>query len=362
MSVDAPVIAVNGRFTTQPVTGVQRYAKELVERLAVTSGWTIRLLLPPDRVVELGPGDGVEFDLDDRWWGAKGHLWEQTKLPRLVRKTGADLLLSPAGWGPLAMRRQLPVIFDLHPLSHPEYFVSGFVRWARLAMPFLTHVPRRVAVISGHVRDQVVDRLHVDPGRIDVVPPAVGPPFRDRPSDDLAARDRRTCLFVGGDKAQKNLAFILGFWPELHARTGLELVVTERAVGSRIEGQHRDPVGMRRVVDPTDEELAGLYEDALCLLWPSLAEGYGIPLLEAMACGTPFLSADVGAARELAIVAEQVQPRHADAWVEQLVIWHDQGVDGLARQGIAVAREATWERSAGALVAALQRSLSLTGH
>jgi glycosyltransferase involved in cell wall biosynthesis len=133
--------------------------------------------------------------------------------------------------------------------------------------------------------------------------------------------------------------------------------VTERAVGSRVERRGDDPPGVRRVADPSDAELADLYARALCLLWPSLAEGYGIPLLEAMACGTPFLSADVGAARELAIDARQVLPLDGDRWVAELERYHTAGVADLRARSAETARRATWERSTDAMVRAIGRSL-----
>jgi glycosyltransferase involved in cell wall biosynthesis len=355
-----PVIAVNARFVTQPLTGVQRYAHEIVGRLAATTGWRIRLLLPPDRIVDLEPGQSTVGELDERWWGARGHLWEQTRLPLLYRRSGADLLLSPAGWGPLTVRRQLAVIFDLHPITHPEHFVRAFRIQTRVATPVLAHVPPRVAVISEHVRDQVVRHLRVQPDRVDIVPPAVGPPFIDRPLADPATRGRGHALFVGGDKAQKNLRFVLDFWPEVHERLGLELVVTERSIASRVGSVVADPPGVRRVQDPGDDELVHLYESALCLLWPSVAEGYGIPLLEAMAVGTPFLSADVGAARELAPEGGRVLPLERQAWIDQLVAWTGDpaGLAALRQRAAEAARLHTWERSATLMGEALERSLA----
>jgi glycosyltransferase involved in cell wall biosynthesis len=352
-----PVIAVNGRFVTQPLTGVQRYAHEITSRLAAASDHRVVLLAPPDRIIELAPGQATVAELDERWWGGKGHLWEQATLPRLFRRAGADLLLSPAGWGPLALRRQLVVIHDLHPITHPEYFVPAFVRWTKVATPLLTHVPRRVGATSDHVRRQVVRHLRVRPDRIDLVPPAVGPPFVDADLGDLAARSARHCLFVGGDKEQKNLAFVLGFWPEVHRRTGLDLVVTERAVGSRSAAATVDAAGVRRVQDPSDADLVALYRDALCLLWPSRAEGFGIPLLEAMALGTPYLSTDVGAAVELAVEPGQVLPLDAERWVDAIVGWHTGDLRDLRRRCAEAARAATWERSAGLMAEALARSL-----
>ena len=76
-------------------------------------------------------------------------------------------------------------------------------------------------------------------------------------------------------------------------------------------------------VDPTDEELVRLYAGALCLVWPSYYEGYGFPLLEAMAVGTPFLSTDVGAAAELAVIPEeQILPLDPERWIERIEAWH----------------------------------------
>ena len=84
-----------------------------------------------------------------------------------------------------------------------------------------------------------------------------------------------------------------------------------------------------------------------------MAEGFGIPLLEAMAVGTPFLSSDVGAARELAMLPEQVLPLEPELWIDQLRRWREQDLTDLRRSCAERARQATWERSAAALASAL---------
>jgi len=349
-----PVVAVNARFVTQDLTGVQRYAHELVSRLATTGGTRVLLLMPPDRIVELGPGEQTPLLPDERWWGMGGHRWEQTTLGSLFRRSGASVLLSPAGWGPITVRNQLPVIHDIHPILHAEFFARNYVRWSKVATPLLVHVARRVVATSGRVRDQLVEHLRVDPARIDLVSPAVGPPFTDRPLGDLDARPGDHCLFVGGDKTQKNLTFLIAFWPEVHRELGLELWVTERAVPSRVMADLGKVAGVVRLRDPSDEELVEAYAGALCLLWPSIAEGFGIPLLEAMAVGTPFISADVGAAWDLALTPEQVLPLEPELWIARLRQWRSEDLGDLRRRGAERARQATWERSADALRSALE--------
>jgi len=92
-----PVVAVNARFVTQDLTGVQRYAHELVSRLAAGSGMRVLLLVPPGEIVELVPGEQTPHLPDERWWGLGGHRWEQVTLRSLFRRSGAQVLLSPAG-------------------------------------------------------------------------------------------------------------------------------------------------------------------------------------------------------------------------------------------------------------------------
>jgi glycosyltransferase involved in cell wall biosynthesis len=352
------VVAVNGRYVTQPLTGVQRMAHELVRHLPGQIDGRVVLLVPPGRVIELAPGQEPPVaELDERWWGLRGHWWEQTTLRRLTRRVGADVLLGAGGWGPLGHRRQVPIVYDLHPILFPGHFAPNFVRLSKVAMPVLARTSPRVAVISSTVRDQVLDHFGVARNRLALVPGGVGAPFVDRPLDDLDRRPGDFCLLVSGDKSQKNLAFLLGFWEAVHRELGLRLVVTERPVGSRIGATVVDPPGVERRLSPSDDELGDLLADALCVVSPSLAEGYNLPLLEGMASGTPFLATDTGAARELAEVGGgEVLPLEPDRWIEALRRWRqDPGGQVVRRQRAAQAgRRMTWAASAQRLSEVLE--------
>jgi glycosyltransferase involved in cell wall biosynthesis len=352
------VVAVNGRYVTQPLTGVQRVSHELVRHLADAVDGRVLLLIPPDRVIELVPGEEPPVAvLDERWWGLRGHRWEQTTLRTMTERVGADVLFSPAGWGPLLHRRQVPLFHDLHPMLLPEHFAPNFVRLAKLAMPTLVRASPRVVVISSTVRRQVLDRWAIPRSRVALVPGGVGSPFVDRSLDDLDRRPGDFCLLVSGDKSQKNLAFLLGFWEAVHRELGLRLVVTERPVGSRVGATVVDPPGVERRLSPNDDELGDLLADALCVVSPSLAEGYNLPLLEGMASGTPFLATDTGAARELAEVGGgEVLPLEPDRWIEALRRWRqDPGGQVARRQRAARAgRRMTWAASAQGLSEVLE--------
>ncbi len=349
-TVTVPVVAVNGRFLTMSATGVQRYAREILRRLGEHIDCRVCVLVPPDRRLQLDAPQIAELEPTEHWHGARGHLWEQVTLPRLVRRVQADVLWSPSSWGPLATRRHVPVIHDLGPLLEPRYFTPAYRGIARLLTGPLVRRAALVVTPSTRVRGELLERFPLEPGRVLVVPPGVGPPFVTIPLDDVDRRSGAYCLLVGAHDTRKNAEFLLELWPEVHARTGLELHLTSRrfVTARRLPTlEEAGPTGIVMHFDPTDDELARLYAQALCLLWPSHYEGYGFPLLEAMATGTPFLATDVGAARELAVAAEkQILPLDPQRWQEQIIAWHAAGVGELRLASAAKARSRTWDAAA----------------
>lgn len=352
-------VAINGRFLTMVPTGVQRYAREILPHLAELLGNRLAVLVPPDRIV-LGEKAIVEKLLDEapvrRWHGVNGHRWEQLALPRLFRRAGAAALWSPCDWGPLEVRSQLVTVHDIGPLTQPQLFTPTYRLLARaLTRPLVTR-SAMVSTTTAELAQQLTAVLGVDPSRVAVVPPGVGEPFASWPLDDLDSRPRRWCVFIGLHDSRKNGRFLLDLWPDVHRRTGLELHVTRRSLTTtrKADPHPQEVPSVVEHVDPTDAELAELYAGSLCLLWPSLYEGYGLPLLEAMATGTPFLSTNVGAAAELAIDPEQqLLPLDPTAWVARLEEWANGAAGPLRRPSAARARSLTWRQSAEQTAAVL---------
>lgn len=346
---DRSAVAINGRFLGMPITGVQRYAHELVRRLPDTMGGDLVILRPDEPTCSLAPGDPLP-SASGATHGGRGHLWEQAVLPARLRTVGSPLLFSPCNWGPLVVREQVVMIHDVGPLLRPDLFTASYVRWARLVLRALAGRVRGIITSCDGTRRELCAHLPVDPALVSVVPPGVGSAFTGveaRPAGDY-------CVFVGGQDRRKNLQFLLSLWPAVHADLGLTLrVVARSGTTTRQEDQLRLTPGVVVVPDPSDDELAELYAGALCLLWPSRYEGYGLPLLEAMATGTPFLSTDTGAARELAVDAGQVLPLEPDRWLQQLRVLAASGPSGLRAASRAAAAAHTWERSTDALASAL---------
>jgi glycosyltransferase involved in cell wall biosynthesis len=271
--------AVNARFLAHRVTGIQRYAREISSRLQSSAA-----LLQPQRGK-----------------GAAGHLWEQLALPRLA---AGRLLWSPCGSGPLNYRRQVVTFHDLFPIEHPEWYSAPYARWYRFMFHQLASHAVHLIAVSAYTKDRMVKVLGCDPARITVV--HNGPSATTRlTTPDEAARvataldlpSRRYILSVSSLEARKNLPSILAAWRI--AQTSLPddvwLVLAGPKADTKVYGK-QDVTAIPARVHFTgyvpENELAGLYSGASLFVFPSLAEGFGLPLLEAMSCGVRTITSD----------------------------------------------------------------------
>jgi glycosyltransferase involved in cell wall biosynthesis len=225
-----------------------------------------------------------------------GHLWEQAALPALARD--AALIYSPANLAPLASRRNVVVIHDAAALRHPDWYSRVYASYQRRVLPLLARRARLVITVSEFSRSELVDALGVPADRIAVVPNGVDERFSPD-ADAAAARgalglERPYALTVGTRIARKNLATLEAAAERL-AADGIDLVAAGSARAYMRGEGGRGPRGLGYV---PDHLLPGLYAGASALAMPSLYEGFGLPCLEAMACGTPVVAADRGALPE----------------------------------------------------------------
>jgi glycosyltransferase involved in cell wall biosynthesis len=261
----------------------------------------------------------------DLWWYPHG-------LPREAR--GVDVLHCPTFRGPV--RSSVPVVVTVHDLAvlrHPGTFNQWTRRYSRFAVPRVARAARCVIAVSEFTRGEVVELLGVPPERIRVIPNGVEPLFT--PDGPKAEGDY--VLAVGTLEPRKNLREA----QEAARRFGAPL----RVVGAKGWGGVQVDGWLGRV---SDEELAALYRGARCLVYPSLYEGFGIPVLEAMACGTPVVTSAGGATEEVAggaaVLVDPRDPSAIAAGIEEAV----ERRDDLVRMGLDRAREFTWARVAAA--------------
>lgn len=269
-----PEIIINGRFLSRRITGVERHGREILSLI----GSRCR--------VEMTRKNGI-----------RGHAWEQLFLPS--KMTSDSILWSPANTGPLAIHNQALTIHDLSPLEHPEYFRKGFSCWYRLFLPLLARRVRVIFTPSRYIQLKVMKRFGIK--NVIVTPNGVNTayfsPDAPLPMLDLPSQ---YILFLGTLQPRKNLGVLLNAWREIRTEyPDLWLVIggNSGSVFKNINLDESEHVHYLGYV--TDQDLPGLYAGARLFVLPSLDEGFGIPALEAMACGTPVIVSDGGALPEV---------------------------------------------------------------
>jgi glycosyltransferase involved in cell wall biosynthesis len=272
-------VAINGRAIVRAeIGGVERFARELAMRLPARRPDRYRVIRPPAALAHRA-----------------GHAWEQALLP--LRAAGCSLLLCPANLAPLLDDRNVLVLHDVAALRHPEAYSRAYVAYQRELLPRLARRARHLITVSEFSRGELVDVLGLDPGSITVIPEGVDERFSAGPDPSPAVSrynlERPYVLAVGTASARKNLG-VLDDAGRALAQRGIDLVLA----GSG-RGYLRDPGSSLTRLGYVDEQLLpALYAGARAVVLPSTYEGFGLPCLEAMACGVPVVAADRGALPE----------------------------------------------------------------
>jgi glycosyltransferase involved in cell wall biosynthesis len=355
-------VYINGKFTAQRLTGVQRYAGELVRALdlAVEAGERWVLLVPPQgtppalRHIEVKVVAAV---------GPSLHLWEQLALPLAAR---SGLLLNLAGSAPLLARRQWCTFHDAAVFDHPDVFTPAFRRWYRFHFRWLARHAERLLTVSAHSRRRLALHLGLPEAAIGIVPNGgdhlIGIAEDPAVLQRLGLQGCRWFVAVGSESRLKNWPVLLRAWSLLAPPPDLRLVLVGGRNAAVFAGQQPVATGARQMVHAgaaTDGELKALLQGAVALVMPSLDEGFGLPPLEAMALGCAAVVADAGALPEVcgdaALYVDPRDPAHI-AVALQRCLAEPALREGLAAAGPAHAAALTWRQSAVALRALLAQA------
>ncbi len=286
-------------------------------------------------------------------WGGSGRLtavvrdvaWYPFGLP--LRSRSLDVLHCTTFRAPL--RAPVPVVVTVHDLAvvrHPELFTAWTRAYARTLLLPVLRSARRVLAVSEFTRSEVVELAGVPEDRVDV---AYNAADREVFRPDGEAADGEYVLAVGTLEPRKNLSRLI----EATGVLGVELrVAGARGWGSvDVAAPHVTWVGR-----PGDAELAALLRGALCLAYPSLYEGFGIPVLEAMLCGAPVVTSVMSAMQEVADgAAELVDPTDVSsiaAGIERALGRRAE----LRAAGLARARRFGWAATAEAAATAYRKA------
>jgi glycosyltransferase involved in cell wall biosynthesis len=354
-------IGFDGRALDSPAAGVRRYTRQLFSALAA---------LGPDlQVLAVGPAPaaGLPPGIDRVPAGPSLPTnvgWMLTGLPRAARQARVDVMHAPSYTAPVGGPR--PLVLTIHDVSyerHPEWYPyrrdplrRAFYRWS-------ARTADRVITDSGFSKREIVAAYALAEDRIDVIPLAPAAVFQPTPA--APAPGSPYVLHVGDLHPRRNLELAVRAVLRVRERggdlAGLRFVLAgvDRGGGPRLAamgGAAVDLIGAAR-----DETLAALYRGAAALVYPSLYEGFGLPLVEAMACGTPVIAARAASIPEVTGgAALLIDPADEAAWTD--------AIEGVARTGGPLAprlRDAglrraavfSWRRTAEATLDVYRRAI-----
>ncbi len=285
-------------------------------------------------------------------------LWEQAVQPFALN--GLDLYHALAFVAPLALRiPSVVTVYDLSFMHYPERLPAARRLYLRLFTGLTCHRARRVIAISHSTARDLTETLGIPAEKIDVAAPGCDPAvFHPLPADQIETFRHnnelpdRFWLFIGTLEPRKNLPVLLEAFAALKDRP---LLIIGGGKGWDYEAifetvaRYKLEVSVRFVGFIPSDDLPIWYNCAEVFVYPSVFEGFGLPVLEAMACGTPVITANASSLPEVAGEAGVcIPPNDVSAWMAALQrAWSDQAWRQAARaRGVVEAARFTWARTA----------------
>jgi glycosyltransferase involved in cell wall biosynthesis len=365
-------IGIDGRAFASPAAGIRRYAMGLTRALLA--------LGEPLEIVALGGRDVSGLPSGLRHVVEPPHPptnlgWTLVGLPRAAQRAGVHLIHAPAYTAPFWS--PVPVVLTVHDVSYerqPQWY--PYRRdWARRAFYRRSaHVASHILTDSHFSASEITAAYGITADRITVTPLGVDSVFQvGAPTLDRTRRagvSSPYLLHVGDLHERRNLLMLIE--AVLSARhlsrsaqeLSLVLVGKDLGVGDSVRARAAQAGAVDAVVQlgsVNEEELRTLYQGALALAYPSLYEGFGLPLVEAMACGAPVIASNVASMPEvLGDAGVLIHPTDTVAWTHAIVdlLNDSEKYQRLRATGIRRAAEFTWERTARLTLDVYRRSVT----
>jgi glycosyltransferase involved in cell wall biosynthesis len=367
-SVTDPLnVVVNARHLAGPRTGIEVYMEQLLAalgrsgrvQLTAVSWEPLNLELPgvkevlPARRPNLRSGS-----LPATLW----KLWfDQWLCLSALPRTDGILYHGMDGFLPYSLRRGDRAVVTVHDLGwqvHPELYSRRLRLMYRGLFPWVARRADRFIAVSRYTANDLVQRAGIPPSRIDVIYHGLDPAFTARGGGiGKAPTSSPYVLAVGGVSPRKNTRRLIAAFSRWKARGGprahYRLLITGISLDPELDGNGTGlPEGVTLLGYVDKAELPKLYRNAAAFLYPGIYEGFGLPIIEAMACGTPVVTSTTGATPEIAggaaILVDPFQIESIEAGLERATLAEE--ASRLRELGATRARQFEWSAAANATI------------
>jgi glycosyltransferase involved in cell wall biosynthesis len=373
-------IGLDGLPLTAPKTGVGHYTYELALALAAVAPSSSFELAYPSSAPSVAVIDNkrplpINLTAERVRVGLLGKHWWSVGLPRYIRQQKIELFHGTNFDVPL--RRRCATVLTIHDLSqllHPETHPRRSVSRARRRLPLMTRTADAIIVPADSIRREVCEQFKVAPDAVFVVPEAARESFRPMDPDEAELVRRRLAvqddflLAVGTIEPRKNLAVLIAAFNEVaraQPDNEVQLVIAGGngwLSGPLFEAIEKSPCRRRILLTDYlhDHELRALYSTCRAFVYPSIYEGFGLPPLEAMACGAPVIASRIPTLLEtLGDAAHFFDPQNKDQLTQAIidVISNNEQRQVLIEAGLQQAEKFSWEETARSTLAVYEVAL-----
>ncbi len=291
------------------------------------------------------------------------YFWFEISIPKILKKINADVFISPDGYLSLKSKiKSIAVIHDINFIHHPEWFPFLVKKYYRYFFPKFAHKANRIVTVSEYSKKDIAEQFTINPELIDVVHNGTNVTFKPTSEEEIkktkneCTNGRDFFLFVGALSPRKNIAnLVLAF--ELFknkTNSNLKLVIvgeklfkTRNIKNSYYKMRHKDDVIFTGRLQPAD--LRKLYSASFALTYVPFFEGFGIPLIEAMNCGTAIITSNVTSMPEVAKDAALfVDPHSIESIADSMItLYKDQKLRAdLIKKGEIQKQRFSWDKTA----------------
>jgi glycosyltransferase involved in cell wall biosynthesis len=287
-------IWVNTRFLTQQISGVQVFAIELCRHLKKINP-TIKFVSPTNIM-----NKKVALELEVITCGKHtGQLWEQFDLPRFLNKRNQPILLNLCNSAPYFYKKNIITIHDLAFIEQPKWFSLSFRTWYKILIPKIAKDALEIITVSEFSKKEILEKLNTSNKKITVVYNGLSEELIKYKNENKNITREKILLSVGSINPRKNIKTVIKAFEELHPK-GYKLII----VGAKNSNFSTEKFTLKNnniqfSGHLSNEELWDLYRKAEFFIYPSIYEGFGIPILESLFFECPVIASNLEVYKEV---------------------------------------------------------------